>query len=101
MTTPKINKATDFKDLEWYPHDANMGGKRARTDYENGYGASVIQTPFSYGGDEGKYELAVMKKGHGICYDTPITEDVEGYLSEDDVTNLLKRIATLPFEEGK
>lgn len=68
---------------------------RARHDFANGYGASVIISPYSYGGDKGLYELAVFKGG-SLCYDTPITSDVEGYLTPDDVTRLLGQIEALP-----
>lgn len=68
---------------------------RARHDFPNGYGVSVIIGRFSYGGDEGKYELAVFHDGC-LCYNTPITDDVIGYLEPDEVTALLARIEALP-----
>ena len=34
--------------------------------------------------------------GFELTYDTPITSDVEGHLSESDVTDLLTRIEDLP-----
>jgi hypothetical protein len=61
--------------------------------FSNGYGASVIDT--GYGCDQGLLELAVLHKGH-LCYTTPITNDVKGWLTEQDVNNLLKQIAALP-----
>jgi len=77
-----------FKDLEF-------NRVQARIYFDNGYGASVVKTPHTYGGDMGLYELAVFGKNGHITYDTPITNDVEGYLSEDDVTNLLEQIQQL------
>lgn len=74
-----------FEDLEFNPHSGLLGGIHARMDFDNGYGVSVVQSSFTYGGEEGLYEMAVMKDDH-ICYDTPITSDVLGYLSEEDVT---------------
>ena len=71
--------------------------------FDNGYGASVICGPYSYGGDRGKWELAVTisKKDDdwNLCYDTPITDDVIGYLSEDEVDALLDQIEALPKRE--
>ena len=71
--------------------------------FDNGYGASVICTPCSYGGSRGLWELAVLRKTPGIgwplCYDTPITSDVIGWLSEDEVDALLVKIENLPKEE--
>ena len=67
--------------------------------FSNGYGASVIQSEYSYGHENGLYELAVLKNGV-FCYSTPITADVIGYLSADEVAEYLQRIEKLP-EEGE
>ena len=91
----KLIKMKTFKDLEFNPHPNHLGGVQARIYFDNGYGASVVQTPHTYGGDMGLYELAVFGKDGHITYDTTITNDVEGYLSEDDVTNLLEQIQQL------
>jgi len=66
--------------------------------FSNGYGASVIQSEYSYGHEDGLYELAVLKDGE-LCYDTPITGDIIGYLSADEVTEYLQRIEGL--KEGE
>lgn len=69
--------------------------------FENGYGASVICTPYSFGGPEGLKELAVIKfYGPGerdwhINYDTPITDDVLGYLTDEEVEGYLELIKGL------
>jgi hypothetical protein len=84
-----------FNDLEFKPHAAGMGGIMSRITFENGYGASVVQTFFSYGGDEGLYELAVLDRNGQLTYSTPVTDDVEGRLTEDDVTKLLEQIQNL------
>jgi len=84
-----------FNDLEFKPHAAGMGGVMSRIIFENGYGASVVQTFFSYGGDEGLYELAVLDSNGQLTYSTPVTDDVEGRLTEDDVTKLLEQIQNL------
>ena len=80
-----------FKDLEFVPHAAGMGGVMSRIKFENGYGASVVKSEYTYGG---KYELAVFKDGE-ICYDTPITDDVIGYLRPEDVTDVMAKIQQL------
>lgn len=59
--------------------------------FPNGYGASVIKTTFSYGGDAGLWELAVLYQGE-ICYTSGITEDVIGHLTSKDVKSLLEQI---------
>lgn len=75
------------------------GGSQEVYRFPNGYGASLIRGgAFAYGGRE----LAVVRYvGEGaldyeLTYDTPITDDVLGYLSEDEVPEILDRIAALP-----
>ena len=69
--------------------------------FENGYGASIIRGTHTYGGDLGLFELAVLKfisdDDFMLCYDTPITEDVIGYLSLDELAPLLQQIKELPM----
>lgn len=78
------------------------GGIQHIYRFPNGYGASVIQHNFSYGGKDGLWELAVVKfDGDGdlqfeLCYDTHITSDVLGYLSDEDVSKTLDDIEALP-----
>jgi hypothetical protein len=62
---------------------------------ENGYGASIIQTSYSYGGKQGLWELAVLDSNGEITYDTSITNDVLGYLSEEEVNETLEKIKNL------
>ncbi len=83
-----------FNDLEFKELDSFYNGVQCRIQFDNGYGASVVKHEYSYGGRDGLYELAVLKEDN-LCYDTPVTSDVEGYLSEDDVTELLKQIQEL------
>ena len=84
-----------FNDLEFKSHPSGRGGIVSRIKFDNGYGASVVQGPHTYGGEDGLYELAVLDNNGDLTYDTPITSDVEGYLSEDDVTKLLEQIQKL------
>ena len=86
-----------FNDLEFidHPMGAEYGGIISRVSFDNGYGASIVKGPMSYGGDRGLYELAVLDSNGELTYDTPVTSDVEGYLSEEDVTKLLEQIQKL------
>ena len=86
-----------FNDLQFkeHPKGAVYGRIISRIIFDNGYGATVVQGPHSYGGIDGLYELAVLGKNNEISYDTPITGDVEGYLSEVQVTDLLIKIQQL------
>ena len=63
--------------------------------FPNGYGASVIKGPYSYGGPDGLWELAVMDQNENLCYTTPITEDVIGKLNDPEVDCLLRQIKKL------
>ena len=49
----------------------------------------------SYGGDQGLYEVAVINSNGELVYDTPITSDVIGWCSSDDVEKLLIAIQSL------
>ena len=76
--------------------------------FHNNYGASVVRRSYvsqeyqygSYGYFEGLWELAVIEwedenEWH-ITYDTPVTDDVLGCLSEEEVDATLTRIQALP-----
>jgi deoxyinosine 3'endonuclease (endonuclease V) len=69
--------------------------------FDNGYGASVIKGRNSYGGKDGLWELAVIKfksenpLEYTLVYDTPITDDVIGYLKWKEVKPILKSISEL------
>ena len=63
--------------------------------FANGYGASVVRNKMSYGGKDGLYEIAVLK-GDDICYSTPITSDVIGWLDIFGVKKVLTDIKNLP-----
>ena len=61
-----------------------FGGVQDIYTFDNGYSASVVSNEFSFGGRDGLYELAVIYND-AIVYDTPITDDVLGYLTSDDL----------------
>lgn len=82
-----------FNDLKFESHPLGFG-MRATADFDNGYGVSVVCGDLFYSNGMDTYELAVTKDGY-ICYDTPITNDVIGYLSEDEVTEVMKRVQEL------
>ena len=85
-----------FKDLEFETMTSPlMSGKRARIHFDNKFGASVVSHDYSYGGKEGLYELAVLFDDE-IHYDNPVAAgDVRGYLTEEEVTDLLTQIQKL------
>lgn len=77
------------------------GGIQKLYRFENDFGASVVRHDFSYGNSEGLWELAVIEfVGDGdndfeISYSTHITDDVLGYLSDEDVMRTLGEIKSL------
>ena len=90
MTT---NSSPDHSAYTPYQTRESNGGTQERYRFANGYGASVIiGGPYAYGG----LELAVIGPDGKLCYDTPITSDVLGYLSPSEVQPLLAAIAALP-----
>ena len=87
-----------FSDLDFHPHGNMPDGIAARHFFPNGYGVSVVQFPGSYGYEERLYEVAILKgleEDWEICYDTPITDDVIGYQSMEDIDNLLSQVESL------
>lgn len=69
-------------------------GEQWTFGFDNGYGASVITGGIAYCNEFQPYELAVLK-GNNLCYDTPITDDVIGYLTSNEIYDLLDRIEQL------
>ena len=69
--------------------------------FDNGYGASKVMHDFSYGGGRNLWEIAVIKfTGDGewdwhIRYDTPITDNVLGYLTYTEAQAVLQQIKEL------
>lgn len=82
------------KDNYW-----KMGIHQWLFKFENGYGASVVKHFGSYGFDDDLFELAVIKfyneKEWHLNYETPVTNNVEGYLTNDDVLKMLDEIQRL------
>lgn len=69
-------------------------GTTARMFFDNGFGVSVVSGHLFYCTEEAPYEVAVLKgteENFRLCYDTDITDDVIGYNTEDDVTEIMKK----------
>ena len=80
--------------------DDHRKGVQYMFKFPNRYGASVIKHTWSYGYEGDLWELGVIRFGTddnvwGLVYDTEITDDVIGFLTDDDVRDLLKRIKEL------
>ena len=86
-------------ELNFEPHSSCADGQMAAVFFDNGYGASVITGSVFYTSESAPYELAVLKGSEvesNIAYDTPLTGDVMGYLTEKDVDQALSDIENLP-----
>ena len=77
-----------------------LGGVISRFVFPNGFGCSVVQHPYSYGNKMELYELAVLDFKGNLCYSTSITNEVIGYLNENDISVLMNRISNLD-KDGK
>lgn len=80
-----------FKDLVFKPKEF-AGGVVAQLYFTNGYGISVITE--GYGDFDHPYEIAVLKDDD-ICYTSHITDDVIGWLTEIEVSNIMAKIQAL------
>ena len=58
---------------------------------------SVIRGPYTYGGKSGLFELAMIRYGQCV-YDTPITDDVIGWLDIKSVLEVLLRVEKLKWD---
>lgn len=85
----------DFAEIESVMFQHTYGGRRAWLMFPNGYGASIICTSFSYGSETAPWEVAVMTKD-GVCYSTPLTDDVIGHCTEADIVRICSEIFNLP-----
>lgn len=88
----------EYKDFQAHnglvSNTPRMDCEQWKFEFDNGYGASVITGGIAYCNEAQPYELAVLKHGE-LCYDTPITDDVIGYLTSNEVYELLDRIEQL------
>ncbi len=93
-------------DIEFFPiltRQTEFSGVQSVYKFDNGYGASVIKSRYSYGGQSGLWKLAVLEFSTNeewhLTYNTPITADVRGYLTQQEVNDLLVEISELPSRE--
>ena len=70
-------------------------GIHYKFQFENGFGASVVKNLYSYGYNKDLWELAVYDRDGELCYSTPITDDVLGYLTDEEVRETLRQIQEL------
>ncbi len=76
-----------------------FGGVQYLFRFENGYGASLINHEGSYGNEIAVIEW--MGANYDLTYSTPITNDVLGWLSPDEIEFTLDAIKALPSSRGE
>lgn len=95
-------------------HSSRLNGNQEATLYPkndqvvfrfpNGYGASIVQGAYTYGGSKGLFDLGVIRwegEHWKLVYDTPITDDVLGWQTAEDVYQRLVEIAQLPHRSNQ
>ena len=67
--------------------------------FPNGYGASVIKGKYTYGGPNGKWEIAPWRDDNREFIGQSMLDwydDVKGHLHDADVHSILGQISRLP-----
>lgn len=77
-----------FKPRPGFDQETTLGPRKSVT-YPNGYGASIIAMK------TGMFEVAVLHHGF-VCYDTPLTDDVERFHSLEEAEAFAIKISQLP-----
>ena len=101
-----------YEDLVFEKHPAPAGeGLQALEFFHNGYGISVVRLRlpepivsgcceyFTYTSNDSEWEVAVVKGTKAswhLCYDTPITGDVIGHVTNVEVSKIMEEIQKLP-----
>jgi len=91
-----------FEDIKMMPTEI-PNGVQAILKFGDDYELSIIRSDFSYGGSKGLYEIAVFKNGQlkelpGI---TREGDTVKGYLSQEEVMGIVKKMHLVTGKEPK
>lgn len=85
-------EGTPYSKLHYWIRFPNNGG----------YTASIIKGWCTYGGEDDRWELAVLSPYGGVSYNTDVSpghDDVLGYLSDDELLTYLDKLSRLD-EDG-
>jgi hypothetical protein len=75
-------------------------GVQIKIKFTNGWTASLVKGPYTYGGPEGLWEMGVFNPGGDLDYCNPITSgDVQGWLSDARIEAKLRRLASFTNEQ--
>ena len=83
-----------FNDIEFhYHHD----GQHSIIRFENNYLVSVVRAfASSLGAEQGLYELSILNDDMTLDFDNPISKKPIGFLTEEEVTEIMIEIQNLP-----
>ena len=76
-----------FEDIQFQKRNVGIQqyeGVQGFVDLVNGYQLSVVQSPFSYGGDKGLWEIGLML-GNSLVEVEEWCDQVKGYLTKSEV----------------
>lgn len=84
-----------------FPEVPMGAGSAMLVAFANGLDASVVTGPFTYGGQNGLFELAVGFTDEGVWEDCPLTESggITGWLTQEDLIALLARVGEFDSPE--
>ena len=90
-----------IKDYNKYIIDINAyhKGMQVVFQFDNGYGLSVVSHSFSYGHEDELFEIGILKfhpdGTYELTYETPITGDILGHQSKEDLINVIEQAINL------
>ena len=86
-----------FDDIEFhYHHD----GQHSIIKFDNNYRASISKSfASSLGAEQGLYEIVILDERLAVDFDNPICKKSIGYLTEEEVTEIMIEIQNLPNKE--
>lgn len=101
-------KMKTFKDLEFKLRnkswEEDITSQQAVMFFSNGYGVSVLLGRRFYSNGVNTYELAVLRGNedmYKLDYTTHVTDDVLGYITEDEVTQAMLEVQQLDTPNKK
>lgn len=85
--------------LEEHVHPNGLGGVQRIYRFKSGYGLSAVNSPMLHGYPFA-WEIAVLKGVEedggwdgDLCYDTPLTDGVEVFMTDEDANAFIRRAA--------
>jgi len=84
-----------FEDLQFTPRHSDTDDQVTTLEFSNDYGVSVITGESYYTSEKAPYELAVLYKGELTYLEDICDGDVCGWLTDEDVTELMHKVQHL------